>query len=59
MAGEKIEKTKNKGKEKTSDSDDLKDTVDDMKGIKDRLDKILQIASEREVRKQRENNFKY
>ncbi|KAL7605201.1 hypothetical protein Lser_V15G20023 [Lactuca serriola] len=52
------DKTKSKGKDKTSDLDELKEIGDDMKGIKDEMDKILQIASERELRKQRASDMR-
>ncbi|XP_023771991.1 uncharacterized protein LOC111920650 [Lactuca sativa] len=52
------DKAKSKGKVKASDSDELKEMGTDMKGIKDRMDKILQIASERELRKQRDSDMR-
>ncbi|KAL7599502.1 hypothetical protein Lser_V15G24302 [Lactuca serriola] len=53
-----IDKSKSKCKGKASDSDDLKEIGTDMKGIKDRMDKILKIAFERELRKQRESDMR-
>ncbi|XP_023735860.2 uncharacterized protein LOC111883776 [Lactuca sativa] len=52
------DKSKNKGKGKASDSDDLKEMGTNMKDIKERMDKILKIASERELRKQRESDMR-
>ncbi|KAL7605002.1 hypothetical protein Lser_V15G18533 [Lactuca serriola] len=52
------DKSKSKGKGKASDSDDLKEMGTDMKDIKERMDKILKIASERELRKQRESDMR-
>ncbi|XP_023761630.2 uncharacterized protein LOC111910070 [Lactuca sativa] len=52
------DKSKSKGKGKASNSDDLKEMGSDMKGIKDRMNKILKIASERELRKQRESDMR-
>ncbi|XP_023737240.1 uncharacterized protein LOC111885193 [Lactuca sativa] len=52
------DKSKSKDKDKASDSDDLKEMRSNMKGIKDRIDKILKIASEREFRKQRESDMR-
>ncbi|XP_023735378.2 glutathione S-transferase T3-like [Lactuca sativa] len=52
------QKSKGKGKGKASDSDELKEMGADMKGIKDRMNKILQIASERELRKQRDSDMR-
>ncbi|KAL7618766.1 hypothetical protein Lser_V15G01422 [Lactuca serriola] len=52
------DKAKRKGKGKASDSDGLKEMGADMKGIKDIMNKVLQIASERELRKQRESNMR-
>ena len=48
------DKTKNKGKGKTSELDDLKEMGENVKDIKDRIDNFLQLASDRETRKQRD-----
>ncbi|CAH1446376.1 unnamed protein product [Lactuca virosa] len=52
------DKAKVKGKGKASDSNELTEMGVDMKGIKDRIDKILQIASERELWKQKESDMR-
>ena len=52
------DKTKNKGKGKTSELDDLKEMGENVQGIKDRIDKFLQLASDRESRKQRDSDLR-
>lgn len=52
------DKAKTTSKDKMSDSDELKEIGADMNGIKDRIDVILQLASEKEFRKQRDSDIR-
>lgn len=52
------DEAKRKDKGKAVDSDDLKVMEDEVNGINERIDKILQIASKRDCRKQRDSDMK-